>query len=167
MRCNLFMPNECLVIFPDTPFEKWYFSNKEGKNYAEKCKRLIYAFNKPYTLEVYETRRHEKGSYVCCWYVSFEGIRPKKISYILQFEIRKSNATIGFRCADYTPKEKFRKKPSIINRGKSEGILYNDYNETELIEMIEEYLRRIRKDFDEDKLHCKKRHPCESQRKEC
>ena len=153
------MPNECHEIFPNTPFKEWYFNDERGKDYAEKGNRLIYTFSKPYSLEVYETRRHEKGTYICCWYVSFEGIRPEKICYVLQFEIRKSNATIGFRFFDYAPKERFRKRPSIINNGKSRGILYNDYTETELIEIVGEYLKRIRKDF--GTLNCKKRHPCE------
>jgi len=153
------MRNECREIFPNTPFKEWYFNDADGKAYAEKCRDLIRVFKDKNELEVYETRRHEKGRYVCCWYVSFKGIRPEKICYILHFEIRKSNATIGLRFFDYVPKKNFRKTPSIINRGKSGGILYNDYTEIELIERISNYLRRIRKDFIEEKLKCKKRHP--------
>lgn len=155
------MSNECLEIKPNTPFTKYFFEDEQFYAYAERCKKLIDGFS---GLEIYETRRHNKDKYVC-WYVSFKGIRPERICFILQFEIRKSNATIGFRCADFAPRDRFKKTPSTVNRGMSLGILYNHYTENELAEIIAEYLRRIEPSFKADNLNCQKRHPCEYERK--
>lgn len=154
------MSDECLEIKPNTPFTEYYFDHEQFHAYAEKCKNLIDRFS---VLEIYETRRHNKGKYAC-WYISFKGIRPERICFILQFEIRKSNATIGFRCADFAPKDRFKKTPSIINRGTSLDILYNHYTENELAEIIAEYLKQIEPSFKAGNLSCQKRHPCEDKR---
>jgi hypothetical protein len=63
------------------------------------------------------------------------------------------------------PKDRFKKTPSIINRGTSLGILYNHYTENELVEIIAEYLKRIKPSFEAENLNCRKRHPCKDKRK--
>ena len=109
-------------------------------------------------LRVWEARCHGNEPYPCtCWYVSFSDIRNEEICIILHFDISPSNIYIYFRFLGYAPQDVLNKGAWGI-RGTWKYLRYNDYieSEEELAKVLENYLKNIRFDFDNDRLNCKK-----------
>jgi len=151
------MTNICCKIDPQKPLTE-YICEPNHREYAIKCANLLTNFKKK--LRAYEARCHGKKPYqYTCWYVSFKHIREEKIAFILHFEIRRSDIYICFRFLDYAPQDVLTRGKWWI-RDKSRYLHFKDYegNESRLIEMIKEYLKRIKPHY--DKLECRKRSPC-------
>lgn len=150
----------CREITPNMPFsEYYYFEDERYRKYAIECKNLLDRFNE---LGIYESRKH-KGNYVC-WYVSFKNVYEEKICFILHFSILKSKFRIFFRFHTYAPKDKLKRYTWELT-DKWISIPNNDYNEEQLKEIISDYLKEVKENWEEVEKHCQKRLPCKNQKK--
>jgi len=154
----------CRKIEPNTPFSDYYYFEDGDEQYREnavRCKNLLDKLNE---LQIYESRKHT-WNYVC-WYVSFKSLYEKKICLILRFEIRKTNICIYFQSSKYVSKEKLVHGEKVDPHTNWLPVYYNNYDELQLREMIDEYLRKIKRNWEEIEEHCQKRHPCENCKKQ-
>jgi hypothetical protein len=137
-----------------------YLGEPEHHRYAVECEKLLTNFN---NLRPFEARCHGKKPYpYTTFYVGFNNSEDEngKLCFILHFEVTDSDLWIYFRFLDYAPEEVLDKGAWWI-RGKSKYLHFKDYegNKKRLIEIIREYVNRIKPHYAE--LSCKKRKPCD------
>lgn len=163
----------CCEITPNMTFSEYYFEDPRGKTYADKCwnllKRLDKQTNSSKEFGLFETRKHGM-SYICCWYVGFRKVDEKKVCYILHFDIEVSDIKVHFRCTkgDYVPineqTKDFYQDPSNGFKNTSYNKFVNAYGEDNLVKIIKEYLKNIKKNYSVVEKQCRKREPCGDQR---
>lgn len=161
----------CRELSPEKPFSDfYYFENNNAKSNAEKCWRLISNLNSQIDSNedfgIFETRQHNTISYVCCWYVGFRKKDEKRVTLVLHFNIlekgEKEGIRVFFRLNDYAPKNRLKKVRKETE--KSISISDCDYTETELVTLLNEYLKNLREEWEQAKEFLTKRKPCQNQR---
>lgn len=155
-----------LIITPE-PNDSWeeLIGNPGHQSNATRCGDFLESF-KQRPIKPWEARCHGNEPYkYTCWYVSFKETdefsfkcvhRPRRSNseerpFILNFEIQSSAIYIDFRFWPYIPNDKLRKWTwSLPNYWKR--IKFDDYSESQLVEIVGAYLNKIQTDFDNDTL---------------
>lgn len=155
------MENKCYELKSNTPFVQWYFGLKQYRKYAVICKTLI---DKIGGLKPVESRIHSTGDYVC-WYFCLNDDYEERVCIILRPEIREDDICFQFQSANDVPKELLKCGEKAKPHTKWLHLLYSNYGEAELQEIITKYLSNIRKNWAVVEKNCKRRRPCQYQRR--
>jgi len=161
---------DCHELSPNMPFsDRYYFEDSSAKKNADRCWELLSRLNNQadYGEEfgVFETRQHNMD-YVCCWNVGYRRIDEEEVTFVLHFNImddsKKEGFRIFFRLPNYAPKDRL-KNPKKESE-KCISILDNDYTENELVEILNEYLRSLKANWEVAEESLTKRKLCKDQR---
>jgi hypothetical protein len=160
----------CRKLSPNMPFsDRYYFEDSSAKKNADRCWELLYRLNNraDYGEEfgVFETRQHNMD-YVCCWYAGYRRIDEEEVTLVLHFNImdesKKEGIRIFFRLHNYAPKNRLKNPKKESEKWVS--IPYSDYTENELVEILNEYLRRLKANWEDAEESLTKRKQCKDQR---
>lgn len=160
----------CRELSPNRPFsDRYYFEDSSAKKNADRCWELLSRLNNltEYGEEfgVFETRQHNMD-YVCCWYAGYRRIDEEEVTLVLHFNImddsKKEGFRIFFRLHNYAPKDRL-KNPRKESE-KCISVPDIDYTENELVEILKEYLRSLKANWEVAEESLTKRRPGKNQR---